>query len=215
MALVAWFGRRLGEVIWPHCCVFCGARQGLVPICDGCLADLPCATEPSGKELPFTIVVAPFEYAFPIDAAIKAMKFRRQLSYAPAFAYLLTPSLPALADDIDALLPMPLHWRRHAVRGFNQAMEITRPMQKMIGLPCVHNVVRRRNTPFQSGLTAAQRKRNLKSAFAVKGELRYRHILIIDDVVTTGETCRQLANVLLNAGVERVSVLAIARATLE
>jgi ComF family protein len=157
-------------------------------------------------------VIAPYEYAFPIDAAIKALKFRRKLFYAPALAHLLMLSLPAFPDDVDALLPMPLHWRRHGLRGFNQATEIARPIRRATGLPFIRNVVRRRNTPFQSGLTAAQRKRNLKSAFAVKGDLCHRHVLIVDDVITTGETCRQLADVLLGAGVKRVSVLAIARA---
>lgn len=212
LALAAWFGRRISEVVCPLCCVFCGARQDDVPICDGCRADLLCATDPCCNEPPFTIVIAPYEYAFPIDAAIKALKFRRKLFYAPAFAHLLMSSSPALPEDIDALLPMPLHWCRHGLRGFNQATEIARPIQKITGLPFVRNVVRSRNTPFQSGLTAAQRKRNLTSAFTVNGELCHRHVLIVDDVITTGETCRQLAGVLLDAGAKRVSVLAIARA---
>lgn len=212
LALAAWFGRRISEVVCPLCCVFCGARQDEVPICDGCRADLLCAADPCGNEPPFTIVIAPYEYAFPIDAAIKALKFRRKLFYAPALAHLLMLSLPALPADIDALLPMPLHWCRHGLRGFNQATEIARPIQKITGLPFVRNVIRSRNTPFQSGLTAAQRKRNLTSAFTVNGELCHRHVLIVDDVITTGETCRQLAGVLLDAGAKRVSVLAIARA---
>jgi ComF family protein len=212
LALAAWLGRRISDAICPLCCAFCGARQQQLPICDGCRGDLLQAAEPCGTEPPFTIVIAPYEYAFPVDAAIKALKFRRKLFYAPALAHLLMLSSPAFPADIDALLPMPLHWRRHGLRGFNQATEIARPIQKATGLPFVRNVVRCRNTPFQSGLTAAQRKQNLASAFSVDGELRHRHVLIVDDVMTTGETCRQLAAVLLDAGVKRVSVLAIARA---
>ena len=212
LALAAWFWRRISEAVCPLCCVFCGARQFDAPVCDGCLSDLVRVTDPCGNEPPFMFVIAPYEYAFPIDAAIKALKFRRKLFYAPALAHLLMLSLPAFPDDVDALLPMPLHWRRHGLRGFNQATEIARPIRRATGLPFIRNVVRCRNTPFQSGLTAAQRKRNLKSAFAVKGDLCHRHILIVDDVITTGETCRQLADVLLGAGARRVSVLAIARA---
>ena len=210
--MVACFWRRINEAVCPLCCVFCGGRQFDAPVCDGCLGDLEHATDPCGNEPPFMLVIAPYEYAFPIDAAIKALKFRRKLFYAPAFAHLLMLSLPVFPDDVDALLPMPLHWRRHGLRGFNQAAEIARPIRRATGLPFIRNVVRCRNTPFQSGLTAAQRKRNLKSAFAVKGSLCHRHVLIVDDVITTGETCRQLADVLLGAGVKRVSVLAIARA---
>lgn len=212
LALVAWFWRRISEAVCPLCCVFCGARQFDVPVCDGCLGDLVRVTDPCGNEPPFMFVIAPYEYAFPVDAAIKALKYRRKLFYAPALAHLLMLSLPTFPDDVDALLPMPLHWRRHGLRGFNQATEIARPIRRATGLPFICNVVRCRNTPFQSGLTAAQRKRNLKSAFTVKGDLCHRHVLIVDDVITTGETCRQLAEVLLGAGVKRVSVLAIARA---
>lgn len=211
LALAAWSWRRINEAVCPLCCVFCGARQFDAPVCDGCLDDLERATDPCDNEPPFMFVIAPYEYAFPVDAAIKALKFQRKLFYAPALAYLLMLSVPALPDDVDALLPVPLHWRRQALRGFNQAAEIARSIRDTTGLPFVRNVVRCRNTPFQSGLTAALRKRNLKSAFTVKGDLYYRHILIVDDVITTGETCRQLADVLLDAGVKRVSVLAIAR----
>jgi predicted amidophosphoribosyltransferase len=120
------------------------------------------------------LVVAQLEYAFPIDAAIKAMKFKRKLHYVPAFAQLLMHGFAELPDDIDALVPMPLHWRRHATRGFNQATEIARPIGTKTGLPLFTNVRRRRSTPFQSGLSAAQRKRNLESAFAIKGKVHYR-----------------------------------------
>jgi ComF family protein len=206
-----------------------------VPICDGCHADLPwidnacsrCAT-PVATELPsgvycaacqldpppFSSAVAPLEYSFPLDAAIKAMKFRRKLFYAPAFAYILTHAMRQLPADIDGLLPVPLHWRRHAIRGFNQATEICRPLQRHAGLPFVENVVRKRATPYQSGLVAAHRQRNLRAAFSLRGSVVSRHVLIVDDVITTGATCRQLARVLLDAGVDRVSVLAVARATL-
>jgi ComF family protein len=121
-------------------------------------------------------------------------------------------SLDELPEHIDALLPMPLHWRRHAARGFNQAMEIARPLMAATGLPLVTSVARQRSTPYQSGLSASQRRRNLDAAFVAKGAVTYRHVLIVDDVITTGETCRQLALVLLEAGAERVSALAIARA---
>jgi len=162
---------------------------------------------------PLASVYAPFEYAFPIDAAIKAMKFKRRLFYAPAFGQLLMQCFDDLPDDMDALLPVPLHWRRHALRGFNQAVEFARPIRDATGLPLITNVARRRHTPYQSGLTAAQRRRNLKSAFEARGKIDYHHVLIIDDVITTGETCCQLAKVLLDAGAKDVSALAIARAT--
>jgi len=110
------------------------------------------------------------------------------------------------------LLPVPLHWRRHGIRGFNQAAEICALLKKATGLPTIRNVRRRRATPYQSGLSARERRRNLRRAFAVHGTVTARHVLIVDDVITTGETCRQLAAVLRVHGVEKISVLAIARA---
>lgn len=201
------------QAVWPVVCVFCGLRQRpAASICEGCSCDLPRAVDRCITLAPLSLAVAALEYAFPIDAAIKAMKFKRRLYYAPAFAELLMQGFTELPDDIDALVPMPLHWRRHAMRGFNQAAEIARPIGRKTGLPLVRNARRCRSTPFQSGLSSAQRKRNLEAAFSIKGEVAYRHVLIIDDVITTGATCRELAEVLLAAGAEKVSALAIAQA---
>ncbi len=179
-------------------------------MCSPCLEDLPWVT-PTFELEPFETAAAPLAYAFPVDAAIKRLKFQRRLFYASAFAVLLQETASGLPDDIDALLPMPLHWRRQALRGFNQAAEIARGVRALTGLPFVTNVIRRRHTPYQSGLTAAQRRRNLRQAFRVRGSISRQHVLVVDDVITTGASCRQLAQVLFEAGVPAVSVLAIAR----
>lgn len=161
---------------------------------------------------PFTAAVAPLAFEFPVDAAIRLFKFRRRLWYADALGELLVSAAAGLPGDIDALLPVPLHWTRHGVRGFNQAAELCRPLQKATGLPLVRNIARVRRTPYQSGLGARERRRNLAGAFAMSGTLRARHVLLVDDVITTGETCSQLARLLLAHGASRVSVLALARA---
>ena len=147
-----------------------------------------------------------------MDAAIKAMKFRRRLFYVPAFARILLQAMENMPGQFDALLPVPLHWRRQAYRGFNQAGELAIALSRKTGLPILNNVFRRRATPYQSGLAAADRQRNLRAAFTVRGTITARHVLIVDDVITTGETCRQLALLVLEEGAEKVSVIAIARA---
>lgn len=215
LAAAAVVGKSLGNALFPVSCVFCGVvLDSDIPTCGGCRRDLPPLAGVQPAIAPLTAVVTPFEYAFPVDAAIKALKFRRKLFYAPAFAHLLLMSFAELPEDIDALLPMPLHWRRQAMRGFNQAAEIARPIQKVTGLPLVKNVIRHRSTPYQSGLSASQRKRNLSNAFRMKGRVDCEHVLIIDDVITTGETCRQLAKVVLDAGAKQVSAIAMARTRL-
>jgi ComF family protein len=162
---------------------------------------------------PFAVARAPLRYDFPVDSALKALKFRHQLHYAPAFAELLAGELLLHFDDADALAPVPLHPLRHALRGFNQAVELCRPLGRMSGLPIAGNLRRIRRTQAQSGLSGEARRRNLKNAFAVIGPLRCRRPVIVDDVMTTGETCRQLAQALIDAGAESVRVLTVARAS--
>jgi ComF family protein len=206
--------RALDTAIMPVRCVFCGTRarddEGF--ICIGCQADLPWNDTSLISSGPvFERVIAPLEYAFPIDAAIKAFKFRRKLFYGPAFAQLLCSNSHDLPDDIDALLPVPLHWRRKWWRGFNQALEIARPLAKHLGLPVIDIARRHRATPPQSGLSAKQRAANLRGAFRVKSAQTYGHVLVIDDVITTGTTISQLGHALRRGGIARVSAFALAR----
>jgi len=217
----------------PVSCVFCGEPDGGSGryVCDGCAADLvrnapacrrcalPLAAAsdlPCGacqvRPPPFHTVVAPLVYTYPVDVAIRQFKFHRKLWYAPGFAEILVAAADALPASIDAALPVPLHRLRQVRRGFNQAIELAAPVAQARGLPMIRNVVRRRQTPYQSGLPAAHRRRNLKNAFAVRGRIDARHVLIVDDVLTTGATCRQLALLLKQHGVGSVSVLALARA---
>ena len=153
----------LEQALMPLRCVFCGVvRLAGDPLtCAGCAADLPKATyqcpgcaqslatalaegvvcaDCQSRPPPFVAVAAPLLYEFPVDAAIKMYKFRRRLYYAPAFSELLRPTLAVMPDDIDALLPVPLHWLRHGIRGFNQAEEICALLGKSTGLPLVSNV---------------------------------------------------------------------------
>jgi ComF family protein len=225
---------------FPDCCVFCGARA-FDCMCFSCRADLPRIENPCGRcnqplgrmrsrerqdrtadlihcadcqqrPPPFERARAAVLYAFPVDVALKAFKFGHALYYVPAFAELLFAEFLLNFDACDALVPVPLHRFRYATRGFNQAKELCRHLGRAAGIPVVTNVRRTRWTRPQSNLDAAARRRNLNDAFAVTGSLRYRHPLIVDDVMTTGETARQLARTLLDAGAKTVNVLTLARA---
>ena len=201
----------------------CGTCRRILPwndsFCDRC-GQAMTAGQPPGvicagcqeKQPPFEMARAPLTYDFPIDAVIKAIKFKRQLWYVPAFADLLLRTLQSEFAEVDALLPVPLHCRRQMTRGFNQALELCRPLRKATGLPILTQAVRIRATSAQTGLNAAERRKNLKDAFAVPATLHSRHPLIVDDVITTGETCSHLAVELLRAGAKSVSVLTVARA---
>jgi ComF family protein len=221
------------QALLPDCCVLCGLSlrndsicrrcRDLLPLpdrgCERCAAALPAAQAPEvhcghcQSDPPmFRKAVAALKYAFPVDSALKAYKFNAQLHYAPAFASLLLPLLESEFADADALLPVPLHRWRHAERGFNQAAEIAGILASSIRLPMLRTVRRIRATPSQSGLDAAARRRNLKGAFALGSPLRCRRPVIVDDVMTTGETCRQISRLLVEAGAESVGVLVVARA---
>ena len=206
--------RAFDNAVMPLRCVFCGmrTREPEQYICTGCDEDLPrIESPPPSVSSPFELEVAPLSYEFPVDAAIKALKFQRKLFYAPALSGLLCEASAQLPDGIDAVLPVPLHWRRRWHRGFNQAYEIAKPVARELGVPVVKKMRRKRATVFQSGLSARERARNLRAAFASRGSLIYRHVLIVDDVITTGATARQIAKIVLKAGAEKVSVLTVAR----
>jgi ComF family protein len=224
---------KVQDVLVPGRCVLCGDSscktslclrcRDILPVvtnaCERCAAALP-ARQLRGVacgrcqiDLPlFERTIAVLQYAYPVDVALKALKFNAKLHYAPAFADLMLPLLQTEFPGCDALVPVPLHRWRHAGRGFNQAGEIAGTLARKSGVPMRRSVLRIRATPSQSGLDADARRRNLQHAFAAQRLLRCRHPVIVDDVMTTGETCRQIARVLIEAGAESVGVLVVARA---
>lgn len=188
-------------------CCCCGQPLDAPP-----LQDIPCGACQT-KPPSFDIARTPCRYEFPIDAALKKLKFNRRLAFAPPLAALLIPFIETELKECDVLVPVPLnHWRQ-ARRGFNQAEELCRSISRRAGLPVYKDANRHRATSPQSGLSAAERVRNVRDAFAIGVLKPYRHPLIVDDVVTTGATCDEMAKALRKAGAESVSVVAVARAS--
>jgi ComF family protein len=115
----------------------------------------------------------------------------------------------------DVLLPVPLHSKRLRSRGYNQALELGRYISREFQLPLdVTSCIRRKATPEQAALPAKDRGGNIKGAFDVVGNVKQRHIAVIDDVMTTGSTVGELSRALLKAGAARVDVWVCARAVL-
>ncbi len=228
----SWLGD-LADALFPRACGLCGTALAAGRICLPCFQDLPwnahacplCA-EPLPAQVsaalpcgrcqrsppPFRQTLAPLVYAFPIDAVLKGLKFHKRLDVAPMLAELVVPSIWASAERFDALVPVPLHRWRHGWRGYNQAEEIARALARLAHIPVRRLVSRIRSTPPQSGLAAKSRRRNLNGAFRAKRWERAGHVLVVDDVITTGETTRAMARALRASGVRQVSVLAVARA---
>jgi ComF family protein len=228
-----WKGQLLRLVLPPRC-LLCGAHGGAGrDLCAGCSGDLvvnalccprcalplsapaPLCGECLKSEPPFATAWAPFHYAHPLDLLEARFKFRTDLAAGRVLADLLvqcasrdTPAQPQL------IVPVPLHARRLRERGYNQALELARPLAHALAIPLRHDVlVRTRATLAQTGLDAKARRRNLRGAFAVTERARLpAHVVLFDDVMTTGATLREGARMLLRAGAKRVDVWALARA---
>jgi ComF family protein len=113
--------------------------------------------------------------------------------------------------DSLTLVPVPLHRKRQRKRGFNQGLELIRGMMnQQKGLSLWTGLKRTKDTETQTKLSKAARRENVRSAFAVKGKVPER-VLLIDDVMTTGATLSECAKVLKRAGVQEVNTLTLAR----
>lgn len=113
----------------------------------------------------------------------------------------------------DCLVPIPLHPARYRARGFNQALEIARPVASQLKIPLCPKLCRRvRITPPQRLLDAEERHKNLRGAFQATEDLSGRHIAIVDDVLTTGATAHEVATALKRAGAVQVEAWVLARA---
>lgn len=112
-----------------------------------------------------------------------------------------------------AIIPVPLHHKRQRDRGFNQALEIARPVARALKIPLNFKSCHRiRSTMAQSTLNAEKRRANIRGAFKIKEKLNIRHVAIIDDVITTGQTVNELSRMLRQHGVNNIEVWSIARA---
>jgi ComF family protein len=203
------------DALFPPRCLLCGQAAGPVgPACAGCLADLPWLDAPLAPLAGFDEVRSALRYEYPVDRLVAAAKFGRQVPVARGLGQLLAWRMPPLPEPPDAVVPVPLHWRREATRGFNQAEEVARCLCQERGWPLRPDVCRRiRQTPEQSALGAAQRRDNLRGAFAIadsRSVVRCRHVLLVDDVLTTGATAEAVASVFQAAGVPRLSLWTVA-----
>lgn len=150
-------------------------------------------------------------YAFPADRLVQALKYRHRLALAKYFSRLLMEI--GRPECVDCVVPLPMHRRGLRARGFNQAVEIARPLARAWHLPLLADAVwRSRDGPPQASLAGAARRRNVRGAFASDtSQLAGRSVLVVDDVMTTGATLEALARELKRAGVVRVENMVVAR----
>jgi ComF family protein len=210
-------------------CAACWAKVGWLapPLCACC--GLPFEFDPgiaTGEEVrcaaclrdppAFARARAVFRYDEASRDLILAFKHADRTHAAPAFGQWLARAGGELLQQADIVAPVPLHWLRLAWRRYNQAALIARCAADAAGRRCVPDLlIRQRRTPSQGELGRAERRRNVRRAFAVPARhacnVRGARILLVDDVFTTGATVDECAKTLLAGGAAAVDVLTLAR----
>lgn len=181
---------------------------------DGRIECAVCLTEPRA----FDATLAATDYSAPVDQLVLHLKFGGRLALAPWFAQMIGDTVRAERQFLlpNVLCPVPLGRQRLVGRGFNQALEIARPLSTLLGVPLRPRLaIRALETPAQSGVAPDQRRRNIRNAFIVSPDalamVRGQHIGIVDDVMTSGHTLNELAVTFKRFGAARVSNFVFAR----
>jgi ComF family protein len=213
-------------------CLLCGGGTEGEILCRACADDLPrlpsprcprCALptargESCGRCLAhpphYDQTLAAFSYDFPLDKLIQSFKYGNRLVLADYLGRELVGRALASGWEAvaDLVVPLPLHPTRLRDRGFNQALELARPVAAALKLPLDPRACARiRPTPAQAGLPWKKREENIRRAFHCPHELTGRRILLIDDVMTTGASLNECARTLKRRGATEVRLLVVAR----
>jgi ComF family protein len=212
----------------PQSCFLCGdiSRQ---PICLACLNDLPyqgpacirCAKalkevgicqQCRDKSPPYHQTQVVFDYVYPIDKLISSAKFHHNLAILNLLGHLMAQHL-IIEQYPDVLIPVPLHIKRLRKRGYNQSLELAKCIAKQTGILLDSKACKRiKHTRPQTTLSKQQRQTNVEGVFkVVRLQEHWQHIVLVDDVMTTGATVRELALAFKKAGISRVDVWCCAR----
>lgn len=154
-----------------------------------------------------------FAYAGPLKNAMYRLKYSNRRCYASLFAQMVNDRMKSwfLENEFDVIIPVPMHKEKKKLRGYNQAEVLAEQIGKKMNLRVQNNlVIRQMNTAPQKGLTDSMRKENLKNAFILtENVVQFKHILIIDDIYTTGSTVNEVAKLLKGAGALSICCLYI------
>ncbi len=195
----------LGPSRCPRCALPYPAPDGSVHLCEACLRSAP----------PFVSVAAAGVYGDALRRAIHRFKYEGAIDLDRPLSSLLADSVAVALPDFraDLIVPVPLHPARLRERTYNQALLLARRMGRRTGIPVSPRLLERtRPTPAQQGLSATQRRRNLRGSFAMRSGLDGESVLLVDDVMTTGATARECSRVLMAGGAGRVAVAVLGRA---
>ncbi|VAW45282.1 Competence protein F homolog, phosphoribosyltransferase domain; protein YhgH required for utilization of DNA as sole source of carbon and energy [hydrothermal vent metagenome] len=170
-------------------------------ICGECRSDPP----------DFSQTISAAIYEPPVSLWVQQLKFGDRIDRASIMAEALLEPLSLIESSVP-IIPVPLHPKRLKIRGYNQAYEVAKIITKKQQRPLlVDTLIRTKNTAMQAELHEKQRANNVRAAFTVKGEINAETVIVLDDVMTTGQTLRSVSSCLVKAGVEKVIVAVFAR----
>ena len=192
--------RRLIKVARP--CQLCGLENpGRDNICAACLYDPP----------RWQSMTAPWQYSGLTRDLLLQLKFSESLHLAYCLVSTIVDYFDNQQSRPEVLLPVPLHKNRLLQRGFNQAFEIARILSAQLDIKLDSDILTRvRDTTAQAGLSAGKREKNLLKAFHCL-PCNYRHVALVDDIITSGSTANEITKVLHRAGIETVEIWGLAR----
>jgi len=211
------------QCLYPSLCRECNktipADDIFCRTCFATIRPMPSRIFPVTPTLPLK-VYAISDYVAPIRKLV-IKKFHGDVLASKQLARLMMAFTPLGSMRVDYLIPVPLHWSRYASRGFNQAYEIAAMISKQTKIPVLKLVRRGRKTTFQWKLSGQQRQENVKNAFQLSLRymltgtdfLRGKHIVLIDDLCTTGATLIQVAKVIAPYRPASISACVACRAT--
>jgi len=155
-----------------------------------------------------------FRYETPVRQLIHSLKFNRKLALSDLLGQLMAEDLHSRqVIRPECIIPVPLSNKRLRERGFNQSLELARPISRLLDVPVDWRLVSRvRDTDTQTRLDLKARRKNVKDAFSIRKNKKYQYVAILDDVMTTGATCNELARCLKKSGIKQVDVWCLARA---
>ncbi len=226
----------LVDLVFPSRCIVCG-RIGSKPLCDSCLPGLPyisgpmcsCCGQPTSSPvkdcrfcrsggLQHSLCRSVMLFEGCGRQVIHSLKYENGRRVAPILAEQALLRLEPAVFEVDAITFIPLHRRKQAGRGYNQAELIARELGRRTKTPVERLLVQRRRTKDQAQLSAEERRENVKGAYGLAPIYRTRRrplpesVLLVDDVLTTGATSAECCEVLRTSGVAKLKLVTLARA---
>ncbi len=192
----------------------CGCVGSL--FCSACQAAIPVPPPVVEPDSPLVERRATAEFGGAVQKAIHALKYKGQRSYAEPLGQRLAAELARAAWQPTLIVAIPLHESRLRTRGYNQSALLAQALSRQARLPFEPTAIRRlRDTPPQVGLGARERLTNVSGAFSAEERIvQDQHVVIVDDVCTTGATLHECARALLEAGAVQVWGLTVAKTVL-